>query len=358
MPELMDIVRRQIRVGGPITVAQYMDLCLAHPEFGYYRKQDPLGRSGDFTTAPEISQMFGELIGLWAVVVWQNMGAPAPCRLVEAGPGRGTLMADALRAAAQVPEFLQAIELHLMETSPVLRAKQQASLGEFQPVWHENAASLAEVPTIIIANEFLDALPIRQFQRSADGWHERLIGLDADERLHFVFSPPQLVNPLVPDSLKNAPINEIVEVCPLALQICRRFAEIISKAGGAAIFIDYGHPSTACGDTLQAVADHAFHDPLSDPGNADLTAHVDFGLLAATAKAMGTRVYGPISQGRFLRGLGIRQRAETLSNGASPIQRGEIDMAMDRLTNPDAMGELFKVLVISDPDMDTPPGFT
>lgn len=357
MAALTGIIRRQIGLQGPITVAQYMELCLAHPDHGYYRKQDPFGRGGDFVTAPEISQMFGELLGLWVVAAWQDLGEPAPFTLAELGPGRGTLMADALRAAAQVPAFDSAARLHLVETSPVLRARQSAALDEARPVWHDDVTTLPDGPMIVLANEFFDALPIRQFQRTADGWHERLVGLAANDALRFTLSPPQLINPLVPDSLKNAPIGSLVEICPAGLTIAGYLAERVVSADGAALIIDYGHPASAPGETLQAVKDQAYHDPLADPGDADLTAHVDFGALAGAAKAMGARVYGPRGQGAFLDALGLRVRAEALAATATDSQRADIAAALDRLTGPDAMGTLFKVMAITGSEMAPPAGF-
>jgi len=357
MAGLADLLRRRIALEGPLTVAQYMEACLAHPEHGYYRKRDPLGRAGDFTTVPEISQMFGELIGLWAAVVWQGMGGPRPLRLVELGPGRGTLMADALRAAAGAPGFTDAIEVHLVETSPALRERQAAALAGHAPIWHDDLMSLPEGPAVVIANEFFDALPIRQFQRSPDGWHERLVDVDDDGALRFRLSPPQLVNPLVPDSLKNAESGSVAEICPAALGVVRQLAERLHAGGGAALIIDYGHAASAAGETLQAVKDHAFHDVLAEPGDADLTAHVDFQALGETAKSTGARGYGPISQARFLQALGIRERAEALLAGATAGQAADIRAALERLTGPEAMGEMFKVLCVAAPELPPPPGF-
>ncbi|MEK9723414.1 MAG: SAM-dependent methyltransferase, partial [Rhodospirillaceae bacterium] len=287
MAGLIDIIRRQILLQGPMTVAQYMEFCLAHPEHGYYRKRDPLGVAGDFTTAPEISQMFGELLGLWAGVVWQGMGEPNPVRLVELGPGRGTLMADARRAARMVPGFADALRVHLVETSPVLRARQAATLADADPAWHGTDADIPPGPAIVFANEFLDALPVRQFQRGAAGWRERLVGLTADgERLEFVLSPPQPINPLLPDSRKTAAPGAIVEVSPAVLNIAGRLGARIVRDGGAALIVDYGG---AGGATLQAVRDQKYWDPLAAPGDADLTAHVDFAMLTAALKATGAR---------------------------------------------------------------------
>ena len=357
MSELLDILRREIRLQGPITLARYMDICLVHSKHGYYRKQDPLGRAGDFTTAPEISQMFGELIGIWAGVVWQQMGQPSAVNLVELGPGRGTLMADALRAASIVPSFMDAIAIHLVEISPALRAVQAKALAAYGPAWHDNDTTLPAGPLIIIANEFFDALPILQFERRASLWHERLVGLAEDGQLCFVLSPPQSANPMVPDSHKNAPDGTIVEVCPAAWNIVARLADAVGQHGGGALIIDYGHDGRRAGNTFQAVKDHRFHRPFEMPGEVDLTAHVDFGALASAANTLSTIIYGPLAQGAFLEALGIRERADALMNEAPLAQRNEIRSALARLTGTEEMGTLFKAMAIARSDTPPPPGF-
>ena len=357
MSELLDILRREIRLQGPITLARYMDICLSHSNHGYYPKQDPLGRAGDFTTAPEISQMFGELIGLWAGVVWQQMGQPSAVNLVELGPGRGTLMADALRAASIVPSFPDAIAIHLVEISPALRAVQAEALAAHGPAWHDNDTTLPAGPLIIIANEFFDALPILQFERRASLWHERLVGLADEGQLCFVLSPPQSTNPMVPDSHKNAPNGTIVEVCPAAWNIVARLADAVGQHGGGALIIDYGHDGRRAGDTFQAVKDHRFHPPFEMPGEADLTAHVDFGALASAANTLSTIAYGPLAQGAFLEALGIRERADALMREAPAAHRDEIRSALARLTGTEEMGTLFKAMAIARSDTLPPPGF-
>ena len=357
MIELLDILRREIRLQGPITLARYMDLSLNHPHHGYYSKQDPLGRAGDFTTAPEISQMFGELIGLWACVVWQQIGQPNPINLVELGPGRGTLMADMLRAASIAPSFREAIAVHLVETSPALRAVQTEALASYKPRWHDNDTTLPAGPLIIVANEFFDALPIRQFERRASLWHERLVGLAEDSQLCFVLSPPQSANPMVPDSHKNAPDGTIVEVCPAAWNIVARLADAVGQHGGGALIIDYGHDGRRAGNTFQAVKDHRFHRPFEMPGEVDLTAHVDFGALASAANTLSTVAYGPLAQGAFLEALGIRERADALMKEAPVALRDEIRSALARLTGTEEMGTLFKAMAIARSDTPPPPGF-
>jgi SAM-dependent MidA family methyltransferase len=341
-------IRSIIAADGPIPVSRYIALCLGHPQHGYYVTRDPLGAAGDFTTAPEISQMFGELIGAWVAAVWRQMGAPERVNFIELGPGRGTLMADALRATRAVADFRAAVAVHLVETSPVLRARQQAMLGTTAS-WHARIEDVPDGPVIAVANEFVDALPIDQFVKDRDGWHLRMIGL-TDGRLNFVVMPDP-----TPGISANAPVGAILERRhdrPIGL-LARR----IAQHGGAALIIDYGHVATALGDTLQAVRQHTFADPLADPGTADLTTQVDFAALARCARREGAAPHGPLSQGEFLRRLGIAQRAARLQAKATPQQAADIDAALTRLTAPDQMGELFKVLAITDPRLAAPPGF-
>ncbi|MCC7345840.1 MAG: SAM-dependent methyltransferase [Variibacter sp.] len=340
-----------------------MALCLAHPRHGYYLTRDPLGRAGDFTTAPEVSQMFGELLGLWAVAVWQLMGAPAQMNLVELGPGRGTLMADGLRAARLAPAFLAAAEVHLVEISPVLRARQRAALAA-APVavqWHDALEAVPAGPAIVLANEFFDALPVNQAVKTARGWHERLVGLDPRGRLAFGLAPAPLPGfaQALP-GVRGAPPGAIFEWRdPAPAQALGRRA---ASAGGAALIVDYGHTESAAGDTFQALRRHGYADPLASPGEADLTAHVDFAALAADARAAGATVHGPVTQGHFLRTLGIAARAARLQENASASQRKAVDEALERLTGGSAgktagMGDLFKVLALAHPALPPLPGF-
>jgi NADH dehydrogenase [ubiquinone] 1 alpha subcomplex assembly factor 7 len=334
---IIDLIRQE----GPISVARYMELALTHPRFGYYMTRDPLGRAGDFITAPEISQMFGELIGLWLAQAWIDLGQPERVVLAEAGPGRGTLMADALRAARVVPGFRAACELHLVEMSPSLRAVQATTLRDAAPRWHERLSTLPEdAPLLLVANEFLDALPIRQFERRSGRWHERLVG-EMDGTLAFGLAPmPE------PDLHMAAPEGAIREVSPAGLSAVAEIAGRIVRQGGAALIIDYGHDG-GFGDTLQAMRAHAFADPLDAPGSADLTAHVDFAAVAAAARQAGARVEGPVAQGPFLLALGLSARADRLM-AASPGRALEIAAQRDRLTEmtPTGMGQLFKVLAL------------
>ena len=351
-------LKRLIALEGPIPVERYMALCLGDRQHGYYTTRDPFGAAGDFITAPEISQMFGELIGLWAAAIWQMMGAPTPVHLVELGPGRGTLMADALRAANVLPAFAEALQIHLVETSPVLRAVQERALCQAtQPIrWHDAIDTLPDGPAIIIANEFLDALPVRQFQRTERGWHERLIGLGERGELVFGLSPESVGLVGVPD----APDGAVFERCEAGLAMTSVLAVRIAGQGGAALFIDYGHTRQGFGDTLQALRRHAFADVLSHPGEADLTAHVDFQAMAAAARAAGAAVSGPVTQRDFLLDLGLGERCRALIQAArSPEQASEVESAYARLTDgaPTGMGALFKVMGFAQPGLSVLPGF-
>ena len=361
MTPLETELRRIIAADGPISVATFMGLCLGHPVHGYYTTRDPFGRAGDFITAPEISQMFGELIGLWAAAVWQAMGAPTRVALVELGPGRGTLMADALRAARVVPAFAAALDVHLVETSPVLQRRQQQSLAAVGvPIaWHREFASVPGGRAIVVANEFFDALPVHQAVKTASGWHERMVGIGPDGRLAFALHPEPIPGFAagVPEAIANAPPGAVYEwrSGDIAADIARR----VAHDGGTALIVDYGHVESAVGETLQAVGRHGFADALAAPGEVDLTAHVDFAALARTAQAAGARVHGPVSQGDFLRRIGIEPRAAALRAKATAAQAADIDAALVRLTGDgrDAMGALFKAVAFADPKLGALPGF-
>jgi NADH dehydrogenase [ubiquinone] 1 alpha subcomplex assembly factor 7 len=344
---------------GPISVERYMGLALSHPRHGYYRSRDPFGARGDFITAPEISQMFGELIGLWAADCWAKMGNPEGLALVELGPGRGTLMADALRAARAMPGFLEASSVHLVETSEVLRAAQRDTLARADtagvPIaWHGRFADIPEGPLILIANEFFDALPIRQYMRGAQGWRERLIGLDDKGALAFGLSAN-----IEPALRLVAPEGAVLEICPEGLALTRDIATRLLANGGAALVIDYGHVRPGFGDTLQAMRRHRFVDPLAAPGEADLTAHVDFAALGRAARDAGAALHGPVRQGDLLRALGIEARAQRLKMSAIPPQAAAIDAALARLTGEAAgeMGALFKAMAIASPSLPSLAGF-
>lgn len=357
MAGLLDHIRRRIAQDGPLSVAEYMSLCLGHPEYGYYMTRDPLGRAGDFITAPEISQMFGELIGLWAAQLWHDLGRPAPFKWIELGPGRGTLAADALRAMRGVPGLPTALEVHLVETSPVLRQRQGLALPDWAPIWHDAVADVPQGPAVIIANEFFDALPVRQYQRESDGWHERVVTLADDGALGFVATPRLGIAPLLPPGLARARPGDVVEASPAAVGIARALADRLVRDGGAALIVDYGHGASVPGDTLQAVRGHAFCDVLAAPGEADLTAHVDFAALAAAAHGAGAAVFGPVAQGDFLKSLGIEVRAARLKAAAGASEGAAIESALRRLTAADAMGRLFKAMALSAPGQTPPAGF-
>ena len=350
----------QIRTSGPLTVADYMAACLSDPEHGYYMRAEPFGRGGDFITAPEVSQMFGELIGAWAVATWEAIGAPPAFRLVELGPGRGTLMADALRAARIRRAFGAAAAVHLVETSPRLRSLQQAALAAagVAPVWHDHVAEVPGGPLILIANEFFDALPVHQFVLTANGWAERMIGLSADGGLAFGLRPLGALPPSAPplaDRERGASQHPtIVEVSPAATAIMATVAARIAQEGGAALVIDYGYEGPAVGDTLQAMRHHAYADPLAEPGEADLTAHVDFTALAEAAREAGAVPWPVLTQGEFLGRLGLAERAAALSRGKDSLTISAVNAAVQRLAGPEAMGTLFKVLGVSRPALALP----
>ena len=322
-----------------------LDHFMARAAAAYYAGRDPFGARGDFTTAPEISQAFGECLGLWAAVVWQQMGAPAVVHLAECGPGRGTLMADALRAIGGVmPEFRAALRLHLVETSPALRDAQRAALGE--ATWHDTLATLPDGPLILLGNEFLDALPIRQFIRRGTGWMERFVRDGG-----FVEQPAGA--PALP---ATAPEGEIREWGEAAEALVAALAARLATQGGAALFLDYGPAESGPGDSLQALSRHGAADPLGPPGSADITAHVDFAALARVARAVGAAAHGPVPQGLFLQSLGLVSRAAMLAR-AAPRTAGMQLSAAQRLVAPEGMGRLFKALALCHPGLPTPPGF-
>ena len=351
MTPLAEILSRRIAQTGPISLADYMAECLSHPEHGYYTTRNPFGAAGDFVTAPDISQMFGELIGLCLAQAWMDQGKPARFALVELGPGRGTLMADLLRATQAVPGFTDAAEVQLVETSPALQAAQAARVPN--ATWHASVATLPDLPTFLIANEFLDALPIRQFTRDAAGWRETMVGLQGDA-LAFGLSAPAPIALLDPRLADTQP-GDVVEHCPVLSGIVGTIGQRIAQNGGAAVFIDYGDWHSL-GNTLQAVQGHQTVDPLATPGQADLTAHVDFAALAnAAAPAAYTRL---TTQGVFLERLGITQRAQSLARSLQGAALDQHIAAHRRLTHPGEMGETFKVMGLYPPGAATPPGLT
>jgi NADH dehydrogenase [ubiquinone] 1 alpha subcomplex assembly factor 7 len=351
---LLAHLARRIRAAGPMSIAAYMEEALFHPRWGYYATRDPLGARGDFTTAPEISQVFGELIGLWCAELWQRIGAPDPVLLVELGPGRGTLMRDALRAARLVPPFARAARLHLVERSPVLRAAQGHALADAAPRWYDDLGALPPGPMLLVANEFLDALPIRQYVRTSEGWRERVVALaGGGDALAFALGPAAAADAALPDAAPGA----VREVRPAARILAHALGTRLGVEGGAALFIDYGYWPSGCGDTLQAVRCHRGHDALDAPGAADLTAHVDFADFAHAAESAGARAWGPVGQGAFLARLGIEARAVRLAAGANADQALLIRSGCRRLVDPMQMGRLFKALALTHPACPPPAGF-
>lgn len=350
MTALREILLRRIAATGPISLADYMTECLLHPRHGYYTTRDPFGAPGDFTTAPEISQMFGELLGLSLAQAWLDQGAPDAFVLAEPGPGRGTLMADILRATARVPGFHAAARLHLVEASPALRAVQQQALP--QATWHDRLDQIpGDLPLYLVANEFFDALPIRQFVRDGSGWRERMVGRDGD-RLVFGLSAPVPLADLEP-RLDDTRDGDMVEISPALPALAGEIGARIAENGGAALIVDYGGRGST-GDSFQAVRGHAKVDPLAEPGAADLTAHVDFGALAAAAAP--ARCAGPVPQGVFLERLGITARAQALATRLSGAALETHVAAHRRLTHPEEMGDLFKVAALHPCNMPPPPG--
>jgi NADH dehydrogenase [ubiquinone] 1 alpha subcomplex assembly factor 7 len=353
---LLDEIKALIARDGPITVERFMALALAHPEFGYYMNRDPFGASGDFTTSPEISQMFGELLGLWAAEVWTSMGSPSPVHLVEIGPGRGTLMSDALRAARIVPEFQEALDVWLVEVSPTLATMQHERLLDcgVGVAWAQKLGNIPAGPAIVLANEFLDALPVRQFVRVGDQWRERTVRLNGKGALAFDFAAkPE------PDIRGNAVNGEILEVNPSGHRFMFELGARLANEGGAALLVDYGHSVTGLGDTLQALRAHRYVDPLAAPGDCDLTAHVDFAAMARSASVTGAVVYGPVDQGDFLRAIGIDLRTKALIERSDPERAVELRHTRNRLVGKGKgeMGALFKAMAVANRRLPPPPGF-
>jgi SAM-dependent MidA family methyltransferase len=349
MTALGDLLIARIARTGPITLADYMADCLMHPVHGYYATRDPFGAAGDFTTAPEISQMFGELIGLALAQAWIDQGQPAQITLAELGPGRGTLMQDALRATRGVPGFHQALSVHLVETSPILRKAQSDRLPD--ATWHDSIATLPDAPLYLIANEFFDALPIRQFMRCGDGWREKMVGV-TDGALAFGLSAAAPIA-AVEHRLTDTTEGDLVEICPSLPAITETIGAQIENSGGCALIIDYGDWQSL-GDTLQALQSQSYSDPLATPGEADLTAHVDFAAIAAhAAPAKYTRL---TPQGVFLERLGITARAQALGAKLAGEARTAHIAAHRRLTHPAEMGDLFKVLGLYPSTATPPPG--
>jgi NADH dehydrogenase [ubiquinone] 1 alpha subcomplex assembly factor 7 len=341
---LHDDIAARIRARGTIPVAEYMGLAAE----AYYAAQNPFGAKGDFTTAPEISQMFGEMIGAWLVDVWMQMGKPESVKLVELGPGRGTLAADIMRTISAWPDFRTAVTLHLVETSARLKQMQAQALAGHNVGWYDSFDEVPEGICFVVANEFFDALPVHQLRKTESGWQERHVGYDAEKDAFFFTTAPLAfeIEGLMPEDFTNAPAGSIFEISPAGLSIMEKVSARIARHGGAALVVDYGHTQPGLGDTLQAVAHHKYADPLEDPGGRDITAHVDFGTLATVASKYAA-VSGPVSQGQFLITLGIEARAQKLCENATDAQRQDIMSALCRLVAPKEMGRLFKVIALT-----------
>lgn len=349
-------IAQLIGAQGPISIAQFMTIALHDPQGGYYATHDPFGARGDFITAPEVSQMFGELLGLWVVKVWQDQGRHAPARLVELGPGRGTLTADALRAAKLMPEFLAAIDVAIVEASATLQAMQAEKLKDsgVKVSWATRFEDVTiDRPTFVIANEFFDALPVRQYVKTDRGWCERMV-VAKNGALEFAVAPVSSL--MSPEGSEDAPIGAIYEAAPSATAIVEQIARAIADKAGAALIVDYGYDKADFGETLQAVGGHAFRQVLETPGEIDISAHVNFSALTDAALNADAVVYGPVTQREFLSRLGIVSRADMLA-AHNPAMRDELDAAVERLVGGDQMGLLFKAMAIMPNDALTPPGF-
>ena len=345
MPPLERLIREAIESEGPMRLDRYMGLCLGHPQHGYYMARDPFGERGDFITAPEISQMFGELVGVWVIAAWSAMGQPAAYNLVELGPGRGTLMADMLRTARKAaPAFAAAASVHLVETSPVLRGQQRAALGT-GITWHERLEDVPEGPMVLVANEFFDALPIRQFEKRQGRWHERVVGLD-NGRLAIGLAEADLGS--------HGSDGDVIEFAPVRIDIARAIGERLARQPGAALIIDYGHLASHPGDTLQAMRKHGFAGIVETPGFCDLTSHVDFEALAKALAKGGATVLPGLTQRAFLLAMGLQQRGAMLAAKSDAAGRAVLERQMTRLAGTDQMGNLFKVLAATSAGLDTP----
>jgi NADH dehydrogenase [ubiquinone] 1 alpha subcomplex assembly factor 7 len=347
-----------IRAQGPITIAAFMAIALHDPERGYYARRQPLGADGDFMTAPEISQIFGELVGLCCADFWERMGRPDPIIVAELGPGRGTLMVDFLRATAGVRGFHEATRLVLIEASPLLRAAQRERLGAFDPVWASGLDEVPEGPLLLVANEFLDALPIRQLARGRREWSERLIAVDEEGQLCFVDGPENpMLRLLMPAEPRDAAPGAVVEICPAATALLAALGERLTRHPGAAMIIDYGYAGGSSGTTLAAIRQHGPIGILDQPGTADLSAHVDFAALSDAARTAGAAVYGPATQREFLLALGAEARLAALSRNADPAQAGRLQSGLRRLIDSAEMGTLFKAMAVTSPGLPAPAGF-
>lgn len=334
-------IRDRIAAEGPIPFAVFMDMAASH----YYAAREPFGINGDFTTAPEISQMFGEMVGAWLTDMWLQSGQPENVQLIELGPGRGTLMADVLRTISNWKDFAGAVTVHLVETSPLLRQKQADTLKTCRPTWYDRLEDVPVGTSFIIANEFFDALPVHQFEKKNGQWMERYVTYN--DGFEFTLQQPDFaVAAVMPAEFVNAEEGSIFEISPVSLSVLETICARITDSGGAALIIDYGHAQPGIGDTVQALEGHKYVPALGNPGGRDITAHVDFGTLKEVASQFAD-VHGPVTQGEFLTRTGIMQRAESLRETADDKQRKDIERALFRLVSPSEMGRLFKVMALT-----------
>ncbi|MEE2661600.1 MAG: SAM-dependent methyltransferase [Pseudomonadota bacterium] len=357
MSKLREVIRDTINKTGPITVAKFMELSLGHPEFGYYTTRDPIGVKGDFVTSPEISQIFGELIALWSATCWEHMNAPKRVEVIECGPGRGTLMTDFLRTSRAIPDFDKAINIHLVETSPILKGRQSKILNEIGIKWHDSLDTVPIGPTILIANEFLDALPVHQLVKTPGGWAERRVERANKGFMFTTDKPSPKTKAKIPESLLSATTGSVYEYSSAALEVADQIVQRFKAAPGYALFIDYGYDKYQTGDTLQAVKSQSYADVLVNPGQVDLTAHVNFAALGERIRDHGMSTLGPISQASFLISLGIFRRTRDLTKNANADQARMINSGTGRLINLHQMGALYKVFVAMGTDLPTPAGF-
>ncbi len=341
-------IDRLIEQSGSIPLAQYLHLCMADPTAGYYAANDSIGKAGDFITAPEVSQMFGELLGIWVIETWKGLGSPSPFTLAELGPGNGTMMSDIFRAAEVCEEFLAAAELVLVETSSRLIERQRRTIKPSRdPVWTDSIANIPDQPVIVLANELLDALPISQYVKKDGEWHERVVILAENDELAWALSPDKIDKRLLPGNATSESNGSVYEISPGRELLVTRLCELIKAQTGAVLLIDYGHTTHGFGDTLQAVRAHEFVDPLANPGQADISSHVDFEALCKIVEKSGLYCPEPVTQGEFLLKLGLLERAGSLGAGLDETGRSRIKHEAERLALPDQMGNLFKVMAFT-----------
>jgi len=357
---LEDKIKNILKEKGHMTTDEYMSVCLYDDEFGYYRVHDPIGRDGDFITSPEISQTFGEMIGAWLAATWSSVDSPKEKILVELGPGRGTLMKDILRATKNVDGFHDGLEVHLVEVNEKLRDRQRNVLEheKVEIFWHDSVDDLPAKPIFLVANEFFDALPIVQFTKMKKGWRENIIRLDEEGNLEFgILEKKTKPCKLVPEEFDDAKVGDFYEMSPYSIEVIEKISEHIKKHDGAALIIDYGYFKNELADTFQSVKAHKYHNPLKTPGEADLTAHVNFPNLQKVAIKKGVNAYANVTQGELLVSLGIGIRAKAIMEKLNGRDKDVFGDAIKKLISVDEMGSLFKCMAIMRQDRDVPYGF-